>query len=511
MFKICLKRSLISLVFMVVTSIANCPSRVAADSKLLIRVLLPANRADLAPMNGRLFVFSTTNQQMVPIQGPSWFRPEPFLGKDIGQWNPGETVVMDDDADGFPARLSQWPKTKRRVQAIFDRDFDYPKASQGPGNLFSSVVEWDPESQTEIELILDQVVPQIEYRDTDRVKFLQRKSACLTEHFGRDVIDRVAVILPDSYDRSLDRRYPVDYEITGFGGHLPGVGRSGRERRVSQGDDSVEFIRVLLTGECKLGHHVYANSVANGPRGDQLVHEMIPYIDQSFRTIADPKARFVSGHSSGGWSSLWLQVSYPEVFGGVFSTSPDPVDFRDFQGTDLYAQPPESVYMDPSENRRPLARQQSKVVLWYDDFCKMDQVLGFGGQMRSFDAVFSPLDSNGIPRRAWEPTTGQVNAEVIQNWRKYDISQKIASEWSTLGPRLQGKIHIAMGELDTFYLEGAVRLLKSRLEALGSDAKIEIVPGASHSLPPEVMRRMKEHMQAKFLEGFDVLGAKKTN
>ncbi len=37
-----------------------------------------------------------------------------------------------------------------------------------------------------------------------------------------------------------------------------------------------------------------------------------------------------SGHSSGGWSSLWLQIEHPEVFGGVWSLAPDPVDFRDF-------------------------------------------------------------------------------------------------------------------------------------------------------------------------------------
>ncbi len=123
------------------------------------------------------------------------------------------------------------------------------------------------------------------------------------------------------------------------------MGRDPNPRRAS---DEVEFIQVMLTGECKYGHHVYANSETNGPRGDALVKELIPYIDSQFRTIADTKARFVGGHSSGGWSSLWLQVSYPDVFGGVFSTSPDPVDFRDFQGTDLYAFPVQSVYTIPA-------------------------------------------------------------------------------------------------------------------------------------------------------------------
>ena len=63
-------------------------------------------------------------------------------------------------------------------------------------------------------------------------------------------------------------------------------------------------------------------------RNDPLHRSRISY-------VADPRASFVGGHSSGGWSSLWLQVAYPETFGGVWSTSPDPVDFRDWQGTNF--------------------------------------------------------------------------------------------------------------------------------------------------------------------------------
>ena len=104
---------------------------------------------------------------------------------------------------------------------------------------------------------------------------------------------------------------------------------------VPREDGEAEFIRVLMTGECKWGHHVYADSETNGPRGQAVIEELIPRIDEMFRTVADPRARMVGGHSSGGWSSLWLQVRYPDAFGGVWSTSPDPVDFRDYQQSNL--------------------------------------------------------------------------------------------------------------------------------------------------------------------------------
>ena len=41
--------------------------------------------------------------------------------------------------------------------------------------------------------------------------------------------------------------------------------------------------------------------------------------------------------------------------------------------------------------------------------------------------------------------------------------------WTKLGPKLAGKIHVYMGGEDTFYLEGAAILLKQALAQLGSD------------------------------------------
>ncbi len=242
--------------------------------------------ADIAktPITGRLYVFLTTNAQKPPIQGPNWFGPEPFLALDVQAMEPGQAILVGKNADCFPKDVGAIPKAKYRVQAILDHDFYYPEPSVGPGNFLSGIVEWDSGSdeRTTVELTLDQVVPEIEYVDTERVKFVQNKSKLLSDYFGREVIDRAAVILPESYSKDPDRRYPVYYEVTGFGGNLRSMGRGPNRRRAEEGD--VEFIRVLLTGECKYGHHVYANSLKNGPRGDVLVQELIPYIDQTFRT-----------------------------------------------------------------------------------------------------------------------------------------------------------------------------------------------------------------------------------
>ena len=130
----------------------------------------------------------------------------------------------------------------------------------------------------------------------------------------------------------------------------------------------------------------------------------------------------------------------------------------------------------------------------------MDDAIGRGGQLRSFEAVFSPLDADGQPQKLWDRRTGQIDPAVAKAWEKYDIHLILERNWPALGPQLAGKLHIITGELDTFYLDGAVRKLAESLKALGSDAAIEIVPGKGHSdvRTPELVRRIFREMTASF-------------
>jgi dienelactone hydrolase len=73
-----------------------------------------------------------------------------------------------------------------------------------------------------------------------------------------------------------------------------------------------------------------------------------------------------------------------------------------------------------------------------------------------------------------------VNADVARSWRRYDIRAILEENWTQLGPKLKGKLNVFMGDLDTFYLDGATRRLKASQEKLGSDATIEIVADRDH-------------------------------
>jgi S-formylglutathione hydrolase FrmB len=258
-----------------------------------------------------------------------------------------------------------------------------------------------------------------------------------------------------------------------------------------------DLIRVVLDPDCGTGHHVFADSATNGPRGKALVEEFIPYLEKTFSLVADPPARLLNGHSSGGWSSLWLQVTYPDFFGGTWSTSPDPVDFRDFQRIDIYA-PGENMYRDRKGDRRPIARMGGQATIFYDSFSRMEEVIGHGGQLGSFEAVFSPVGTDGNPRKLWNRASGAIDPEVAKAWETYDIRLVLERGWPTLGPKLAGKIHVITGSLDTFYLEGAAQLLKVSLDALKSDAVVEIVPERDHStiLDSKLAERIDREIKA---------------
>jgi hypothetical protein len=194
-------------------------------------------------------------------------------------------------------------------------------------------------------------------------------------------------------------------------------------------------------------------------------------------------------------------VTYPDIFGGTWSTSPDPVDFRDFQRINLYRLG-ENMYRDSAGNRRPLARFGDQVALWYDDFDRMEEVLGYGGQLHSFEAVFSPRAADGRPVRVWDRKSGAVDAVKAAEWKKYDIRQVVERRWPELGPKLTGKLHVFQGELDTFYLDGATRLLKDSLAALHSDAVVELIPGKSHFdlITPDLNARMRREIVESYLK-----------
>jgi S-formylglutathione hydrolase FrmB len=395
-------------------------------------------------------------------------------------------VLTDTNVVGFPGKIADLEPGEYNVQAVLDRNLGGRTIGGSPGNLYSETrkIEIDPAVEQTIELVCDQIVLEPVFKDTDRVKEVKVRSNLLSDFMKRPTHMRAAVILPEEYDKEPERRFPVFYEVPGFGGGIQGMSGSTTSRGTSR--DGEPFIMVILDPGCPTGHSVFADSDNSGPWGKALTTELIPEVEKRFRAIPHPWARFVGGHSSGGWSSLWLQVAYPDFFGGCWSTAPDPVDFRDFQRIDIY-KVGANMFTDEAGEPRPLARAGNRPSIMYRRFSDMERPIR-GEQLGSFEAVFGPKGPDGEPAKLWNRDTGAIDPKVAEAWKRYDIGLILRTKWPELAPRLRGKLHVYMGDSDTFYLEGAVKLLQKDLRELGSDAVVEILPGDHGSLMTRALR-----------------------
>jgi hypothetical protein len=438
------------------------------------------------------------------------FKPFPVYAIDVTNVAPSQEVTFtpekfrEPDALAFPLPLAQLPEGPYDAQVVWDLDNTERSYNDGPGNLYSKpahcTVRVENGGQRTVRLEADQVVSNAPPKDTEWVKLVEMRSPLLSAFHHQDISMRAAVILPAAYFTNQTDHFPVLYVVPGFGGRHTSAWRwleSEAGRKWKRGEVPLPLLRVVLDPSVPLGHSVFANSANNGPVGDALVQELIPEIERRFRAIGSTQARVVTGHSSGGWSSLWLQVTYPDFFGGCWSTSPDPVDFRSFQTMNIYED--RNGHWTPEGYPRPVARSRSEVT---QSFAAMDQweyVIGYGSQLDSFDAVFSPRGEDGRPKRLIDKLFGTIDPEVAKAWQTYDIRYQLEDNWETLGPKLNGKIHVLVGAWDTFYLNTAVELLRDFLQTTDYGGYVEILPGNHGDVITKAVReRLDSEIAAHF-------------
>jgi S-formylglutathione hydrolase FrmB len=379
---------------------------------------------------------------------------------------------------------------------VLDVDHTYNYQGRIPQDWISGVVSlpsWTPGSGAEPVLTLDHhpeenprrvamvsaAKAQIKPGVAQYEEFL---SPMLSRFWGRPVSIKAWMILPPGYDEHSAVTYPTAYWTHGFGGDAEGAMVEGLMLRTRMADGKMPpMIWVMLDESIPQGTHEFADSVNNGPWGAALTTEFIPYLEAKYRMDARPTGRFLNGHSSGGWATLQLQVNYPDVFGGTWSTSPDPSDFHDFTGPDLYA-PATNMYRRPDGSPVPIIRDKDKVLATFEELTHVEDVLGaYGGQVASFDWVFSPKGNNGAPEPMFDHQTGAVHPDVVAYWHDhYDLAHIVEKNWAERGAGLKGRIHLIVGTADTFYLDGAAHKFEVALNRLGADPHFTYIPDRTH-------------------------------
>ena len=396
----------------------------------------------------------------------------PCFSIDIKDVKPGQKVVFDDKAISYPTVLSDIERGTYYAQVVWDKNEGGRAIAESPGNLFNDaiVVNITKDYTKSFNIVCTGVIKSPSFTETQFVKELKAPSASLTAFYKRPTTVNAAVLLPKEYYAQPNRKFPVLYWISGYGGDYHGY--SGKNAP-SDPLDTTACIRVFLDGNCPGGHCVYANSDNNGPWGDALTTELIPLVEKTYRTNA---ARLLTGHSSGGWTVLWLQTHYPKVFAACWSSSPDPVDFRSFQQIDLYND--KNLYF-AKDNTMHLAATIAGRFPWITmkNMCSMEHVIYRGEQMHSFNFVFSTRNNDGTPRSLWNDETGEIDPVTFEHWKNYDISLYLRSNWQQIKPDLQGKIRVTVGDQDNFLLNYPVHLLDGEMKKLDAGFVFEYFPG----------------------------------
>jgi enterochelin esterase-like enzyme len=439
------------------------------------------------PVSGRLILFMKQGHgdSMVDEDefqpGATW-----IAAQEVHDLKPGMTVQVDADTIVYPDAFAKAPAGTWEIQAVLDVDHTYNYSGR-------SVKDWESAVMPEIAgapIVLDhhpegkrRGPAEASVKDMPgKAELFRTESAALTKFWGRPTYVQAWVILPPGYEAQAKTRYPTAYWTHGFGGNLEYSLASGLElRRRMEEKKMPPMIWVMLDESLPEGTHEFADSVNNGPWGTALTTEFIPALEKKYRMDAKPTGRLLNGHSSGGWATLQLQVNYPQVFGGTWSTSPDPSDFHNFTGSDLYA-PHANVYHQPDGTETPIMRANGKVVATFEQFSKIEAVLGpYGGQVSSFDWVFSPKGPSGAPEPMFDRVTGEVNPQVVDYWHKhYDLAHLVEQNWGKDAGVLRGRIHVFVGTADTFYLDGSAHLFEARLQKLGAEPHFTYVPGRTH-------------------------------
>ena len=503
-------------------SFAQVPA--AKESAPVFDIILDQTKS-AAPLDGRLLLLLSTDPAEEPrFQINDAPKTQIVFGMDVENWKPGETRTIeagDTGVFGYPIRsLHDLQPGEYTVQALLDRYETFHRAdghilklptdrgegrawNRAPGNLYSKPTKasFTAGKPGPIAVTLMEEIPPIPAPpDTKYVKRIRIQSERLSRFWGRPTFLAAHVLLPEGFDGHPEARYPLmvfhghfPADFTGFRTEPPdpnlkpnyserfriqGYNRIEQEEayRFYQTWISADFPRFLVV---EIQHPTpfyddsYAVNSANvGPYGDAINYELIPEIEKRFRGIGAGWARFVYGGSTGGWEALATKVFYPDLYNAAFVACPDPIDFRAYTVVNLY-QDNNAYFIEGAHKRvpRPGYRDyQDLTTATMQDLNYFELALGTrslsGQQFDIWEAVFSPVGEDGYPKRIFDKVTGEIDHGVADYWREhYDLRCIMQRDWTTLGPKLRGKLHLYCGTLDNYYLNNAVRLTEEFLNS----------------------------------------------
>jgi S-formylglutathione hydrolase FrmB len=435
---------------------------------------------------GRLLLYFSTQNQKEPRQGSAFtvgFTPLNWDGRDAFILDSKATDILGTGA--FPVSGMVYCK------AVYKNNLDDAQ-DNAPGNWYSTADSLAEPTQNNFNLTLQNVMVSEVVQENKFVKSIEIQSRFLSKFSGHPRYLKASMLLPATFFDHPDQSFPVCYRAAGLNGRYTVVNNTLKDKEFMDwwfSGNAPQVVYVFLDSQGPYGDTYQVDSENNGPCGRALTEELIPEIEKLVHYNPATKMRFLTGYSTGGWVSLGLQVFYPDFFDGTWSYSPDPVDFSHYGLIDIYKdltifynkygylQPGKrTIYDEPTFSMKEWISGENLVSRTGDYRIS-------GGQFGAYNAVFGPKGKDGLPSLMFDPLTGKIDHSIAVKWEKYDLKKVLETNWTMLGPKLQGKIWIWTGDADGLYSNVATRFLKMYLDGTQnpkSDAKISFTPLAGH-------------------------------
>ena len=271
------------------------------------------------------------------------------------------------------------------------------------------------------------------------------------------------VYTPPGYDEGGER-YPAVYMIQGLTGQLDmWRNRSPFRKNFPELADDL-FARgeappvVIAWVDCwtSYGGSQFLDSPGTGNYLTYLCDEVVPFVDERYRTIADRDHRGIAGKSSGGYGAMVVPMLRPELWGGLATHAGDALfetcyqpEFRESARAlrDHYDGSFDKFWED-FRSRPALSKDSDGHLL--NDWCM---------------AACYSTDPDGTVRLPYDTATGELIPEIWERWLAVDPVRMVPQHAETL--RSMRAIYIDAGKRDEYYLDLGAEAFRRELEEIG--------------------------------------------
>jgi hypothetical protein len=272
------------------------------------------------------------------------------------------------------------------------------------------------------------------------------------------------VYVPPGYDDEPDRRYPSVYMIQGYTGQLDmWRGRSPWRPNFPESADQLfadgeapPCIVVWVDCWTSIGGSQFVDSPGTGEYHSYLCDEIVPFVDERYRTLPAAEHRGIAGKSSGGFGAMITPMLRPDLFGGFATHAGDALyemsmfaEFRDVVRVlrDDYGGSYERFWED--FHSRPALSKDSDAEL---------------AMVWAMAACYS-TDADGTVHLPFETDTGRLVPDVWERWLEWDPVRMVPRYAEAL--RGMTAIYIDAGKRDQWYLDLGAEAFRRALEEIG--------------------------------------------